>query len=238
MESKKSKRADIEQNRLTAFLIGVVVVLSLLYVLFEWNTEASSDDFESKLPEHITKELEFIPYMKEEPKTARPAPMKAEEKKAEKLNVVDDDPEELVPEEEKTAAAVTSDDDGTGTLPEQKADPVSPVELTKQQADSVFRIVEQLPEFPGGMTEFMKWLTQNLQYPEAAQKQRIQGSCVVQFIVNKDGTISDARVLRPLSKLCDAEVMRVISMMPSWTPGQIRGEPVRTQFVIPIVFRL
>jgi protein TonB len=98
--------------------------------------------------------------------------------------------------------------------------------------------VEQLPEFPGGMVEFMKWLTKNLKYPPSAQNRKVQGRVVVSFIVNKDGTIADAKVVKPVDPTLDREAMRVVRMMPNWKPGLQMGKPCRTMFAIPIVFKL
>ena len=88
------------------------------------------------------------------------------------------------------------------------------------------------------MMEYMKWLTKNLKYPEIARSQRIQGQVVVQFIVNKDGTIADAKVVKSVSPQLDREAMRVIRMMPNWKPGIQDNKPCKTMVAIPIVFKL
>lgn len=102
----------------------------------------------------------------------------------------------------------------------------------------VFRIIEQLPEFPGGATAYMKWLTRNIKYPIADQQQKEGGKVVVQFIVNKNGTISDVKIIQSFDTDCDREVMRVMTLMPKWKPGTEKGKPVRTKYVIPIVFKM
>lgn len=98
--------------------------------------------------------------------------------------------------------------------------------------------MEQLPEFPGGIVEFMKWLTRNLHYPPQAQQQKIQGKVVVSFIINKDGSISSPRIVRSVDPLLDREAMRVVKMMPWWKAGLEDGKPCRTMFAIPINFQL
>ena len=102
----------------------------------------------------------------------------------------------------------------------------------------IFRIIEQLPEFPGGATAYMKWLTRNLRYPASAQKQKIEGKVVVQFIINKNGSISDLKIVKPLDPDCDKEVLRVMYMMPKWKPGTEKGKPVRSKYVIPVVSKM
>jgi len=101
----------------------------------------------------------------------------------------------------------------------------------------LFRVIEELPEFPGGATEFMKWLTHNLRYPTSAQERSVDGKVVVSFIVNKNGSISDIKIIKSLDPDCDNEVLRVIRKMPRWKPGTEKGKPVRSEYVIPVVFK-
>ena len=100
------------------------------------------------------------------------------------------------------------------------------------------RTVEQIPEFPGGIVQFMKWITHNLRYPPQAQQQKIQGKVIVSFIINKDGSISAPTIVQSVDPLLDHEAMRVIKMMPRWKPGIENGKPCRTMFAIPINFVL
>ena len=108
----------------------------------------------------------------------------------------------------------------------------------KQEEDEVFQVVEEQPMFPGGMQELMKYLQMNIRYPKEAQDKGIQGRVIVQFVVNKDGSICEANVVKSVDPLLDAEALRVINAMPHWTPGKQRGEPVRVRFTIPVAFHL
>lgn len=101
----------------------------------------------------------------------------------------------------------------------------------------LFRVIEQLPEFPGGATEYMKWLTRNLRYPTSAEELKVDGKVIVRFIVNKNGSISDIKIIKSLDPDCDKEVLRVMNKMPRWKPGTEKGRPVRTEYVIPVVFK-
>ena len=101
-----------------------------------------------------------------------------------------------------------------------------------------FRVVEDLPQFPGGAVELMKWLTKNLRYPQQAQKKKIEGKVIVQFIVTADGSMSNLQIIKKLEASCDNEAMRVMRMMPKWKPGVQDGKPCRTMVCIPIVFKL
>ena len=107
-----------------------------------------------------------------------------------------------------------------------------------EEAEKPFDVVEQMPEFPGGMPELMKFLQENVKYPEEAMKNGIQGRVLIQFIVEKDGSISEAKVIKKVNELLDAEALRVIGEMPKWTPGKQKGQEVRVKFVLPVTFRL
>ena len=101
-----------------------------------------------------------------------------------------------------------------------------------------FDVVEQMPEFPGGTTELMKFLAENIHYPEAALKTGVQGRVIVQFIVEADGTVGNTTVVRKVNDDLDAEAVRVVGTMPKWKPGMQKGEPVRVKYTLPITFRL
>ena len=92
--------------------------------------------------------------------------------------------------------------------------------------------------YPGGMQELMKFLQTNIRYPKEAQERGIQGRVVVQFVVNKDGSICDEHVVRSVDPQLDAEALRVVRSMPNWEPGKQRGEKVRVRFTLPVTFRL
>ncbi len=101
-----------------------------------------------------------------------------------------------------------------------------------------FDVVEQMPEYPGGLAELMKYISMDVHYPEAAMKTGTQGRVVVQFIIEEDGTVSDARVVQRVSDELDAEALRVVNAMPKWTPGRQKGQPVRVKYTLPVTFRL
>ena len=171
MEVKKTHSANLENKRVTNYLLGLVVVLSFLFVALEYNSNSRTFDFDDEVPDDFFEEME-----------------------------------QPVPE------PIANDDKP--------------------------RIVQQMPEYPGGIVEFMKWLQRTLRYPPTAQQQGIQGSVMVSFIVNADGTITDQKVVRGVNEDLDAEALRVISHMPKWKPGLDKGKPCRTLFAIPIVFKL
>ena len=107
-----------------------------------------------------------------------------------------------------------------------------------QNTEEVFMVVENMPEFPGGLNACLKFLADHVAYPKEAAEKKIQGRVIVQFVVMKDGSIANARVIRSVDPLLDAEALRVIGLMPKWKPGTQRGQAVNVKFTMPITFRL
>jgi TonB family protein len=104
--------------------------------------------------------------------------------------------------------------------------------------DETFQVVEQMPEFPGGMGEWLKWLQANIKYPKEAKEKGEHGRVILQFIVEKDGSITDVKVVRSVSPALDAEAIRVASAMPKWKPGMQRGKVVKVKYTLPVMFNL
>lgn len=107
-----------------------------------------------------------------------------------------------------------------------------------QSTTEVFETVEVMPEFPGGITALMKYLSNNIRYPEKAQKEQVEGRVVTSFIITKEGKVNDVKVMRSVSPELDAEAIRVVSSLPAFTPGMNDGKPVNCSFVLPITFKL
>jgi protein TonB len=232
MEVKKSRGADLENLRVQGFLLGLIVVLAAMFVALEWNSDDSAWAF-FDTDDALDVEMELSPLKrdKDEIPMMLPQEQQVEQPKSEQLNLVDDDveltfePEPVErPEELKDQKDITEED-----KPEV-------VDMYNEPVD--FRVVEDLPQFPGGASEFMKWLTRNLKYPASAQRKQIRGKVVAQFIVNTDGSVSDVELTEHLEAACDREVLRVLRMMPKWQAGVMNAKPCRTKVCIPIVFNL
>ena len=115
--------------------------------------------------------------------------------------------------------------------------PPAPVQEESDEGE-VFDVVEENPSFPGGDAALATWLQKNIKYPSAAQDNGIQGRVLVSFVVNKDGSIVEPKILRSVDPSLDKEAIRVVSAMPRWKPGKQRGKAVRVKFNLPVVFRL
>ena len=110
--------------------------------------------------------------------------------------------------------------------------------VVAEKNQKVFDVVEQMPQFPGGSMALFEYLMQNVKYPEDAEKQKVEGSVIANFVVEADGTIANVGVSRPVFPSLDAEAIRVLKAMPKWTPGRQDGKAVRVRYVVPVRFKL
>ena len=228
MEIKKTPKADLENKKSTWLLVGYVIVLAFMFIAFEWTKRDIKIDTSQAITDLVFEE-EIIP-ITEQPEQAAPPPPPAAPPIAETLTIVEDDADV----EETTIA--TSEE--TNQAVEIKYVPVA-VEEEEPEEQTIFEVVEQMPEFPnGGMAGLMQYLNKNIKYPTIAQENGTQGRVTVQFVVNRDGSIVDAKVLRGVDPYLDKEAIRVISSMPKWKPGMQRGKAVRVKYTVPVMFRL
>lgn len=153
-----------------------------------------------------------------------------------------DKPQRQVPVKKgKKAATIKNGNKNTLQIVESKESQTTnqqPHIIENVQEDSPFDVVEQMPQFSGGMKALMDYLSTNISYPKEAHKKEIQGRVLVRFVVEKDGSISNAEVVKSVDPLLDAEALRVISSMPNWIPGKQNGKAVRVKYTIPITFNL
>ena len=225
MQLKKSPKASLEDKKLTYVLMGLVLVLSICYVAFEW-TEKEVTKYEVTDTEFFFEEEIDIQQTTQETPPPPPPPAVQE---VEVLNVVEDDVET------ETIEINTEDDKDVEVV---IAPPVeAPVE--EEEEEVIFVVVESMPEFPGGQQALFKYLAENVKYPVIAQENGIQGRVICQFVVNKDGSIVDVVAVRSSGEpALDKEAIRVIQSMPKWKPGKQRGKPVRVKYTVPVNFRL
>jgi len=108
----------------------------------------------------------------------------------------------------------------------------------KDQKEDPFNVVEDMPAFPGGMEAMIQFISSNIKYPADAKKQKVDGRVLVKFVVEKDGSITEVKVIKPTFPSLDAEAIRVVKAMPKWKPGYQNGKAVRVQFTMPINFSL
>ena len=229
MEVKKSPKADLENKRSTWLLVGYVIVLAFMFIAFEWTKRDVKIDTSQAVADLVFEEEIEIP-ITEQPEQATPPPPPEASAVVESLTIVDDDMEV-----ESTEIA-SSEETGQAVEIAYVPPTVEEEEVVEQE---IFEVVEQMPEFPnGGMAGLMQYLSKNIKYPTIAQENGTQGRVTVQFVVNADGSIVDAKVIRGVDPYLDKEALRVINSMPKWKPGMQRGKAVRVKYTVPVMFRL
>lgn len=234
MEIKKNARVDLERRRVGFFLLGLVVSLSVFFVAMEYTARTGDTAADNSLLDDMAEDVELMPALDtHDMVSAAAAPAsKAVTAKVKESAEAADNSDRMAP---VTSPLVIGDGEGVqkdATVTE--ALPQTPVD----DGSDVLRTVEQLPEFPGGMVEFMKWLTRNLKYPPYASARKIQGKVVVSFIVNKDGSIASPKIEKSCDPNLDREALRIVRMMPKWKPGIMDGKPCRTMIAVPVNFQL
>ena len=226
-EVKKSPKANIETHKLTSILMGVVVAVSVLFFAFEWSSQTKKLD-ESIIVQDVLAEEE-IEITRRDPTPPPPPPPPAPET-----------PEiiQVVEEKVETRIEINTEDDASKKQMEAFVPPPPPKPKVEEVTEEIFVVVEEQPEFPGGNAAMMKFLSDNIKYPIIAQENGIQGRVITNFVVERDGSITDVQVVRGVDPSLDKEAIRVIQSMPKWKAGKQRGSAVRVRFTLPVVFRL
>lgn len=222
MELKKNKNADVHRLRGLFFLTGLVISLGLVVIAFEWHSTAKGSPVAlGTLDDNFEEMLDI-------PNTVQPPPPPPVIQQPKIIEVPDE--EEIEEIEVNLDIEVTEE-----TVIEEMVFEDAPEE---EVADEVFTIVEQNPEPIGGINAFYTYVARNLIYPEIARRMGIEGKVYVEFVVEKDGSISAVKSLKGIGAGCDEEAIEVIAKAPKWEPGRQRGQAVRVRVVVPIDFRL
>ncbi len=227
MEAKKYQRADINRYRFVFFNIGLIISLGLTYTAFEWKFYDDDGVVDAAMINADTFD-EIV----EIPPTEQPPPPPPELKNVTIIEI--EDVSEIEDELEISFDIEMTENMSIDALPEA----LDIDEDEEEVSDEIFLIVEQQPSPKGGISTFYKYINSNLRYPSQAQRMGVQGRVFVQFVIEKDGSISQVEVIRGIDSSCNQEAIRVISGAPDWQPGKQRGKPVRVKMVIPISFKL
>ncbi len=223
MEIKKNPEVDLEKKRSLFLAAGYVVALALVLTAFEWKTyERSAADLGQLVIDDLEEEIIPITEQNNPPPPPPPPPPPAPE-----IEIVEDDVEI---EEEVEIMDVEATQE---TIIEE----VVPVEEEPAEPD-FFTIVEDMPSFPGGDAALLKYIAENVEYPAIAKENGITGVVYVSYIVDKDGSVKDVKVVRGADPFLDKEAVRVVKTLKGYKPGKQRGKPVPVQFTIPIRFQL
>ena len=225
MEEKKSPKADLESKKVVFTQIGLIITLAIVLLAFNWKTyEKREIDLSQREIVDIPEEI--IPITEQKVKPPPPPPPK----QVTVINIVDDD----VEIEDEIEIDAEADQ-------ETEIEEYVPVEIEDDEEveeAQIFTVVESMPSFPGGDKARIRFLNENIEYPTMARESGIQGRVYVTFVVERNGIVTDVKILRGIGGGCDEEAIRVVKAMPKWIPGKQRGKPVRVQFTLPIKFTL
>ena len=203
--------------------IGLIISLAVTWAVFEIKSYDKMEFADIGRTVEVVEE-EMVEITKQEQK---PQPVEVP-KQTTQIQVVEDDVE-------VEDIEINADVDQNEVIEEYVAPEIEEEEI--QEAE-IFTIVEEMPEFPGGMNKLGEYLAKNIKYPQMARETGIQGRVFITFVVEKDGSVTNVQVLRSLGGGCDEEAVRVVKSMPKWKPGKQRGKPVRVSYNLPVNFKL
>lgn len=223
MEPKKNPKADLDKKTGMFFNVGLAISLLFVITAFEWrfydegnllDLGQVNDDFEDIM---------------EIPPTEQPPPPPP---KIQLPQIIE------IPDEEEIEDEIEVDLDVEITEETVIEDIVFDEAPEEEVADEIFDIVEDQPKPPGGMPGFYKYVGKNIKYPNQARRMGIEGRVFVQFVVDKDGTLTDVKSIKGIGAGCDEEAVRILKGAPKWKPGKQRGRPVKVRMILPITFKL
>ncbi len=224
MGRKKADKADLERKKGIFFQLGLVIVLTITLIAFEWTSRSQTvSSLGTIVNMNLTEEI--IPITRQQEVAPPPPPVSP--KVTDVLNIVEDN---VQIKDELIVDDAESDQ-------QMEIDIVDFSEGEEVLDEEIFFVVEDMPSFMGkGQEGFREWIARNLKYPETAAKKGIGGRVYVQFAVNSKGEVVDAVVIKGVDPALDQEAVRVIMSSPKWEPGRQRGKPVKVQFTFPINF--
>ena len=223
MEAKKTAKADLEKKSSFFFSIGLLVAMALIVMAFEWK------QYDESLSELVGKNTNTFEEMLEVPPTDVPPPPPPQ---IQAPIIVE------VPDEEKIEEEIDVKFDVEASEETKIQEVVVVAEEAKEEVDEIFTIVEEPASPKGGMPAFYKYIGDKMKYPAQARRMGIEGKVFVEFVIGKDGSISDVKAVKGIGAGCDEEAVRVVQAAPSWSPGKQRGKSVKQRMVLPITFKL
>ncbi len=223
MEAKKTEKADLTKKTGLYLSIGLLVTMALVVSAFEWT------DKDDKLNLLASKSTNTFEEMIEVPPTEQPPPPAPTIQQPQIIEVPD---EEEIKEDLNIKFDVEVTED-------TKVEAVRVVaEEPKEEVDEIFSVVEETAAPKGGLPAFYKYIGEKMKYPAQARRMGVEGRVFVQFVIGKDGSINEVKVIKGIGAGCDEEASRVMQGAPSWNAGKQRGKPVKQRYTLPIIFKL
>lgn len=227
MKLKKSEKANLEKKRSIFFQIGLVLAIGTVLIILEWRTSNAQKSLNDNIVD-VDMEVELIPVTYPE----KPKPPELKVKNPETFIISDNvnDGNEFDP----TGMNFNLSDSLDITIRNWNIEP----EDEPMEKDSVFEWVSQMPEFIGGQVALMRFIKENIDYPQDAVDGDIQGKVMVKFVIDEFGNVKDAEVVRSVDPLLDKEALRIVNSFPKWNPGVNGNKQVKVSVIIPINFIL
>ena len=228
MESKISPKADLQKKNLLFLEIGLIAALGICLLAFEWSSSEKVETIDLAAQTATVEEEEIINTQEQQeiPPEIPKIPVLSDI-----IDIVDDDIQ--------VNDDLFIDTEDNANLGVEIMDYHAAVEEEEVEEEAIpFALVEEKPKFQGGdANTFSAWVNKNLNYPEIAKENGVQGRVMLQFTVNTDGSVSDVKVLRGVDSSLDKEAVRIVSQSPKWTPGKQRERPVKVTYVFPVIFQ-
>lgn len=256
------KDSDRRHNLAILWLMGALVVVLGMILAYSKYSDYQAEKAALEAKERAEKMAQaMLQEAEEQPEEEQPEEQKFEQEIPEvpeevlatvqvtQIAIVDAD---KVKNEVMSQEAQQEDNTARGVVTQEGSDDADKFQAVKEQVvvveehkpepkpepEKIFVAVEQPAEFKGGQAALMKWLSNNIRYPEAAQQNNVQGRVIVKFVVEKDGSIGNPTIVKGVDRDLDQEALRVVRKMPKWQPGKNNGQPVRSYFNLPVTFRL
>jgi periplasmic protein TonB len=224
MEPKKTEKADLTKKSFLFLTVGLVVSLLLAIMAFSYRVYDDTSVTDLSNTDAMEEEILEVPPTEQLP----PPPPKIQQPQ-----IIE------VPDEKKIEEEIEINMD-TEVTEETKVEEIkiAPVEEEKEDPNQIFLVVEETAAPIGGMPAFYEFVGKKLKYPAQARRMGVEGKVFVEFVIERDGTITDVKAIKGIGAGCDEEAVRVLQSAPKWKPGKQRGKPVRQRMVLPIAFKL
>ena len=235
MKIKKSDKADLEKERPVYFLMGIIVVLSSFFVVLEWqNSPPEYPDWQALVPVFV--ENEYVSPFEQKQEKEVIIEQAQSDVAYEDFQITDEIKETPVTEKTENSTIVSKSDETIEEKHLSQQETANGNEST-EEPPVYTEDVDVMPQFLGGTTELIRFIYNHIEYPPIALKHRIEGRVWCSIIINQDGSVSHVRLEKGVYALLDEEALRVLKLLPSWTPGTKNNKPVKVKIYIPIVFK-
>lgn len=226
MEAKKSEKVDLYKKKNLFRSLGLMISMMLVVMAFQWKT------YDKVQVDLKVRDVNTFEQVFEIPPTQQPPPPPPQMMQTQVVEVPN---EEEIKDEIKVVLDIEVTDQ---TKVEQIVIQAQVPEPEQEESDRIFTIVEETASPKGGLAAFYQYVKENINYPPQAKRMGIQGRVFVEFVIAKDGSLTDVHIVKGIGAGCDEEAVRIVQAAPPWNPGKQRGKPVKQRYTLPIIFKM